>query len=139
LKIANGDEVGHNTNASAFIANEAFNIQIPAGDSLAVNLSKSEKLPVPVSCGAHQWMKSYVLVRDNPYMGVSGEDGVLTIEDLPTGNWEFVVWHERSGCVKDAKRNGTSEVWTRGRVKFAIKPDENDLGTVEISADLLKK
>ena len=138
LKIANADTVGHNTNA-ALEKNEAFNKQIPAESSLSMDLPKSEIEPVPMTCGAHKWMAGHLLVRDNPYMSVSGKDGVLTIENLPTGNWEFAIWHERSGFVKSVKRNGKAEVWSRGRATFGIKPGENDLGTVEIAAELLKK
>lgn len=136
LVFTNEDTMNHNTNAS-FVG---FNSVIPAGGrSPPKACSKSESMPMGVECNLHDWMKAHVLVRDNPYMGVSDADGLLVIKNVPTGNWEFIVWHERAGYVKQAKRNGKAEVWTRGRVKFAIKPDENELVTVEIAAELLKK
>ena len=140
LVLTNEDKMNHNSKAH-FVKNDIkFNPIIQPKGSSPYEFSKSETVPIEIACNLHPWMKAHVLVRDNPYMGVSGPDGVLVIKNLPTGNWEFIIWHERPGYVTDAKRNGKSEVWTRGRVKLAIKPDvENDLGTVEIAAELLKK
>ncbi|MCH8043142.1 MAG: hypothetical protein IID44_05440 [Planctomycetes bacterium] len=138
LKIVNADERGHNTNA-VFFANDDFNTQIPAGEFLIKELPKNENLPMPISCGAHKWMKGHLLVRDNPYMGVSGSDGVLTIKDLPSGNWNFIVWHEGVGRVGEAKVKGALVFWKKGVANFAINKGDNDLGTFEIAAGQFTK
>lgn len=138
LKIANDDPMAHNTNAT-FFANDGFNIQIPAGISLIQELPKNENLPMPINCGAHTWMRGHLLVRDNPYMGVSGSDGVLTIKNLPSGNWNFVIWHEGIGRVGEAKLKGSLVIWKKGVANFAINKGDNDLGTFEIAAGQFTK
>ena len=39
-------------------------------------------------------MKGHVIIRDHPYVGISGEDGVVTIEKLPVGEITFKLVHE---------------------------------------------
>ena len=68
-----------------------------------------ERLPGLVDCNIHPWMKGYLLVRDNPYMAVTGNDGSFLIANLPAGEWEFQAWHERSGFVDIGD-------WRRGHV-----------------------
>ena len=133
LKIANDDDMSHNTRA-IFSENKGFNPQIPPHESFSVELPENESLPTPISCGAHTWMKGHLLVRDNPYMGVSGSDGVLTIENLPSGHWNFIIWHESVGRVDEAKLKGSLVFWKKGVANFAINKGDNDLGTVEIAA-----
>ena len=54
-----------------------------------------EKLPFPVTCGFHPWMKGWVLPRNNGYFAVTDANGKFEIKDLPTGDQlTFVVWHE---------------------------------------------
>ena len=39
-------------------------------------------------------MGAWVIVRDNPYYSLTGEDGVFEITDVPPGSYTMVVWHE---------------------------------------------
>ncbi len=49
-------------------------------------------------------MRAYWVVVDHPYATVTDKDGNFEIKDLPAGEHEFKVWHEKPGyLVKNAK------------------------------------
>jgi plastocyanin len=55
---------------------------------------------VKFKCDVHPWMTGYLLVTDNPFHAVSGEDGSFAIRDVPAGSYTVEVWHERLGTQK---------------------------------------
>ena len=67
------------------------------------------------------------MIHGNPYVAVSQPDGSFTLPDLPPGEWEFRVWHERAGYVRH---------WPQGRFKRVIQPGENDLGTIRLKPEV---
>jgi hypothetical protein len=139
LVLKNSDPVGHNMKADFFnLKNVAFNDQIPAGGSVPKNLPGAETAFVPVQCSSHQWMKSWLFVREDPYCSVSNKEGHLVIKNLPVGEWTFVVWQENGGYISEATVDGKPVKWMRGRVKIDIKPGMNKLGKVEIAPAALK-
>jgi plastocyanin len=52
---------------------------------------------VKFKCDVHPWMTGYVLVTDNPFRAVTGDDGSFDIQHVPPGNYTLEVWHERLG------------------------------------------
>jgi plastocyanin len=52
---------------------------------------------VKFKCDVHPWMTGWVLVTDNPYHAVSGDDGSFNIKDVPAGKYTVEVWHEKFG------------------------------------------
>ena len=78
-----------------------------------------------------------MLVRDDPYFAVTDENGRLEIENLPTGQWTFQVWHEK-GTISRVTRDGETDVWKRGRFTITIEPGENDLGEIKVSPKLFE-
>jgi hypothetical protein len=83
-------------------------------------------------------MNSWLLIKDDPYVGLSDEKGHLSIKNLPVGEWTFVVWQENGGYITDATVDGKPTKWARGRVKINVKPGVNKLGKVEIAPAALK-
>lgn len=137
LVITNSDPVGHNSKADLF-SNAPFNDLIPSNGKVTKTLEKAERVPAAVSCNIHPWMRAYLVVRDNPYVGVTDEKGELTIEGVPAGEWDFTVWHP-TGYVK-GEQKGKNLGWKRGKVKVKITADKDtDLGTIEVPAASLKK
>lgn len=135
LVIQNDDEVVHNTKAdfSLISSNESFNVQIPVDESITKHLTDSEALPIRFACSSHLWMDGYLLVRDNPYMGVSAADGTLKIANIPSGYKNFIVWHERLGKLIEVDQDGQTVIWKKGIARFAIKPGSSS--TIEIKID----
>jgi hypothetical protein len=137
LVVKNSDPTGHNTNAS-LAKNGAFNVLIAASQSQNMTLSKAESLPLPVQCNVHPFMKGYMLVRDDPYMTVTDEDGAFEINNIPAGNHEFQFWQERIGYLKDCKYDD-GQLNRRGRVKLDISGGEDlNLGKIKVPVSLIK-
>ena len=135
LVIKNSDTFGHNTKGDLF-ANESFNYSIPAGGQQKNDkLTKAERLPATVGCNIHPFMSAYLLVRENPYMAASAADGTFTIKNLPTGEHEFQLWHEKTGYLRDVQV-GDGQASNKGRVKITIKPGSNDLGEIKLDQSL---
>ncbi len=131
LNIGNKDSVGHNTKVDC-VKNSPINPIVPGNSDISQKFPKPESRPVPVSCSIHPWMKGYLLIQDHPYAAVSADDGTFSIENLPTGKWEFQVWHEVPNYLTEVSINGKTEKWKKGKVKFEVKPGDNDLGTITV-------
>jgi hypothetical protein len=138
LVLGNSDPIGHNMKAE-FFNNPPFNDLIPAGGKVKKTLKAAESAFVPVQCSIHGWMGSYVLIKDDPYVGISDEKGHLVIKNLPVGEHTFIVWQENTGYIsKPVKVNGKATTWARGRMKVTIKPGANKIGKVELTPEALK-
>jgi plastocyanin len=137
ITVTNSDATGHNANFN-FFNNQAVNFLVPAGGKKDLKIETDEPAPIPVECNVHPWMKAHLIVQEHPYVGISGEDGVLEIANLPVGDVTLRVWHE-TGTIDGAMVAGKQEKWSRGRMEIAIKEGVNDLGTVKISPDAFKK
>lgn len=138
LEIRNSDAgIGHNTNASTLRANRAFNDSVSNDAPLVKNFTKSEPTPSPVACSIHPWMKATILIRDNPYMAVSGEDGSFEIKNVPAGKQEFVLWHEAGGYMKNMKA-GDGKTSRKGELKVTIPAGKTvDLGEIKVAPETL--
>ena len=132
LVVSNDDTLGHNTKADLTI-NDAFNEQISPGKSITKHMSRSERRPVKFVCNSHPWMSGYLLVRDNPYMGVSATDGTLTIRNIPSGHWKFGVWHERFGNLVEVEQDGKHVLWSKGIVKLTIQPGKSNPIVIKVN------
>jgi hypothetical protein len=52
---------------------------------------------VKFKCDVHPWMTGYLVVTDNPFHAVTGDDGSFTINNVPAGTYTVEAWHERLG------------------------------------------
>lgn len=137
LKVMNSDTISHNTNTGALIANAGFNETVPKSSPLMKVFEKRESFPSEVVCNIHPWMKSYLLIRDNPYMAVTDEKGNFEIKNLPAGKHEFVFWHGPNGVLKSLKL-GKTKTSKKGRAKLTIAADETlDLGEIKVAGKTL--
>jgi hypothetical protein len=137
FEVHNDDPgIGHNTNLN-FAANADFNLTVPNDAPLKRKFDKTEPRPAPVACNIHPWMKGNVLVRDNPYMAVSGEDGSFEITNIPAGAQEFILWHEAKGFLRDVEVGG-NKADRKGQFEVTIPAGELlDLGEIEVTPALL--
>ena len=94
--MVNSDDTLHNVHAVAKVA-KPFNVGMPIqGMRLQKTFDKPE-IMVQVKCDVHPWMSGYVGVVDNPFYAVTGDDGAFEIRDVPAGDYEFEIWHEKYG------------------------------------------
>ena len=138
LVIGNQDKINHNA-AVFFFKNDPFNENIPTGDTVEKTLPKPERLPAKVTCPIHAWMLGYVVLKDHPYVAVSGDDGKFEFKNLPKGEWTFRAWHEKAGYLTEVKLGGKLQTWDAGKVTVNIKPGNNAWGDVELAPALFQK
>jgi plastocyanin len=55
---------------------------------------------VRVYCNVHHSMQAHVLVLDTPYFVVPDATGRFVLSDLPAGDGELFVWHERAALIR---------------------------------------
>ncbi|TWT57313.1 hypothetical protein KOR42_06730 [Thalassoglobus neptunius] len=98
--LKNSDPVAHNVNVKGFAG--SFNSTVPPNNQSDVEttFSAAEKVPAGVICDFHNWMQAYVFPVDHPWATTSNPDGSFTIENVPAGKMEFVIWHEKLGYIE---------------------------------------
>lgn len=129
VRIMNDDGALHNTRCIGD-RNGNVNNTVGANDRVGIKLvyKRAERAPFPVKCDLHSWMSAYHLVLDHPFAAVSDAEGNFKIENLPSGTYQFKVWHERG----DGGKMGLLE----SKYKVVIKGGENE--PVKIMADAKK-
>lgn len=129
--VKSNDNVSHNTHTNPVLnTGENFFVQANDRKGRAVAIKGAERLPILVNCDIHSWMKAYWLVLDHPYAAVTDKDGKFKIDNLPAGEHEFRVWHERKGWLNAGLKQG---------FKATVKSDgATDLGAVKVPAADLK-
>lgn len=112
------DAVAHNVHVTPF-ANSAVNFIVQPNDRTGVEVKMPLAEPVApyveVKCDIHPWMRAWWVVFDHPYAAVTDKDGKFTIENLPEGENQFRVWHEKIGFINkkwtiDVKANKTKKL-----------------------------
>jgi plastocyanin len=76
---------------------------------------------VKVYCHIHSHMSASILVFDHPYFTIPRADGTFSLDDLPTGNYQFSAWHERIGENTQAVR---VEAGRASEIEFALPVTE---------------
>lgn len=128
LHIVNSDPIAQNVAFSPLGDLPANIVLAPApGENTEATwrFRRGQTQPFVVLCNYHPWEKAYLLVRDNPYFAVSGEDGGFEIAGLPPGDWEFQLWHERVNYLNLPD-------WPQGRRNIRVAGEDVDLGTIRL-------
>lgn len=135
FEIVNSDPVAQNV-AFNPMGDQAANIVLPPPPDPAAKATwtfkRKQRLPVPIACNYHPWESAYILPLDHPYADISGADGTFRIANLPLGELQFQVWHERVGYVDTPQ-------WNKGQFEMTIKPGVNDLGIIRLASAKFEK
>lgn len=75
---------------------------------------------IKFKCDVHPWMTGYVLVTDNSFFAVTGDDGAFSIANLPPGSYTIEAWHERFG-TKTAQVTVAADQVADVKFDFAAK------------------
>ncbi|MBL9089662.1 MAG: hypothetical protein JNL96_00455 [Planctomycetaceae bacterium] len=129
LMFKNSDPVSHNSN----FAFAGVNPLLTPNGSQEIALAGSKTLPQELSCSIHPWMKSYLIVRENPYVAVTDKDGNFSLKNLPTGTeLEVQFWQEKAGYL------AAKPEWEKGRMTVTLTGDL-DLGEIKVNPELFNK
>jgi plastocyanin len=66
-----------------------------------------------IFCNIHPHMAAYIMVVDTPYFGVSDEQGIFAIRDLPPGTYTYHAWRPGGEILSGsttARNGGTLDV-----------------------------
>ncbi len=96
IKIVNDDAVFHTTNAD-MNGKSLFNVPLFVGEAPFLQEPMQESGLLEISCTVHSWMKGYIYVHNNPYIGASDDAGMLSLTEIPPGKYQYVAWHEELG------------------------------------------
>jgi|HubBroStandDraft_6_1064221.scaffolds.fasta_scaffold804760_1 hypothetical protein len=100
VAILSDDPISHNTHVYP-IRQDGKNETIAPDREGKVQwqFTVPEKMPTTVKCDIHSWMEARWLIIDHPYAAVTDKQGRFKIENVPAGEHNFLVWHERAGWV----------------------------------------
>lgn len=97
VNFMNDDDVQHSVFTPS-PAGDLFNLGTwPKGQSRSYTFTKMGK--VELLCNVHHEMKGYILVLQNSFFALTDSAGRYHIENLPPGNYQLKVWHERAGAA----------------------------------------
>ncbi len=131
FEIVNSDPVAQNV-AFSPVLDVAANIVLQVKGKATHKFGRRQTVPTPIKCNYHPWESAYMLIRDNPYVAVSQQDGTFRMPKLPVGTLEIQVWHERPGYL-------ATPTWEKGRFEMEIKTGDNDIGTIKVAPESLAK
>lgn len=131
LQAVNLDLCAHGFQVKAY-RNNSLNQLLPPDAKMLHQFEYGEKLPLRMSCSIHPWQEGWLVALNHPYFGTSNDLGQFTIKNLPVGDWEFQLWHEKAGYLV------AKEEWKRGRIKLKIAAGKNDLGVIKVTPAMFK-
>jgi hypothetical protein len=96
LAVTNSDQVSHNIHPLPRNNFEWNQQQSPGAPDLSRRFAHPEVV-IPVKCNIHSWMHAYIGVVEHPYFAVTAADGSFQWANVPPGDYEIAVWHEKLG------------------------------------------
>ena len=89
VDFPNRDPFFHNV--FSYSSTRRFDLgRYPRGESRSVTFDRPGV--VKVYCEIHQWMRSAIVVVENPYHVQVGADGRFTLTGVPAGRYRLAVW-----------------------------------------------
>jgi hypothetical protein len=111
----------------------------PALGTVKLRFTAGEETPTKIDNTISPRTEGQLLVSDNPYAAVTDANGRVKLTNLPTGKWNFQLWHERCGFIKEATLGSEQVEFPRGRIEWEIEPGEKDLGDLLVKPAVFKE
>lgn len=93
VEFPNYDPIFHN--AFSTFSGQVFDLGLyPPGKSRTVTFGRSGI--VRVFCNIHPAMSAIIAVLDSPWFAVSQPSGAFTVRDVPPGDYQLHIFHERA-------------------------------------------
>ncbi len=107
LNIHSSDPINHNLHSYSF-DNDPVNVMfLPNQDDFELEFEEPEI--IKVECDLHGWMTAWIVVTDNSFFDISGQNGNFKIPDLPPGKYTINAWHEVLGSKSQTVTVGKGE------------------------------
>jgi len=93
VEFPNNDLIFHNAFSS--YSGQIFDIGLyPPGSTRSVRFTREGI--VRVFCNIHESMSALIVVLGTPYFTVTGRDGLFSLPNVPPGDYQLEVFHERA-------------------------------------------
>jgi len=96
IEIRNSDPTLHNIHPLPKV-NTPFNIGMPTKGMQQTRVFDKPEAPFHVKCDVHPWMSGFIGVFSHPFFGVSNDQGVVEIQNVPAGTYTVESWQEKLG------------------------------------------
>jgi hypothetical protein len=117
ITIRNSDDTLHNIHPHPTV-NKDFNIGQARKGMEAQRTFDKQEIMIPVGCDVHPWMRSFISVVDHPYFAVTKDDGTYEIKNVPPGDYEIEVVHEK---LKNQTQKVTVKAGEPAKADFTFK------------------
>ena len=110
--VNNSSAIAHNIRwtGDPVAGNDGRNVLIMPGDKTEIKDLKAQRLPLPLECNIHGWMKGRLGVFNHPYYAITDENGNFEIKDAPAGVQKLMIYHEEVGYRLGLKGKGGEEI-----------------------------
>ncbi len=92
VNFLNSDDVQHNVFAPGKV--EKFNLGT-WGKNGKKERTFNEPGEIVILCNVHSEMVAYVIILENPFFFKTDEEGHFKIENIPPGDYQLKIWHEK--------------------------------------------
>lgn len=77
---------------------------------------------VALGCNIHDYMQAYVYVGESPFLAVTDEQGIATINEIPAGAYQLKLWHPWQD--QDVAPQAVTLPFTANTFKIAVTRQE---------------
>jgi plastocyanin len=117
IDVKNSDGILHNLHTTSTV-NPSTNVAQPKFKPLIHVMVEKPEWPIAIKCDVHGWMSGYWISQEHPYYAVTDANGGFTIADIPPGNYQVELWHEKLGKKEMpaaiTAKTETKVAWTLG-------------------------
>ena len=96
VDVKNDDGILHNIHTTSAV-NPPTNVAQPKFKPLIQVKVEKLEWPIGVKCDVHGWMSGYWISQEHPYYAVTDANGGFKIADIPPGNYQVELGHEKLG------------------------------------------
>lgn len=92
LKFSNGDRTAHHV--YSFSDAKPLDVVVPSGSSSEAYVFEKSGA-VSLGCNIHDHMAAFLYVAPSPYIGITNENGLVELNDVPPGTYLLWTRHPR--------------------------------------------
>jgi plastocyanin len=118
IAFSNNDQTTHQV--YSFSAAKQFEITLTRGEK-SQPIAFDNAGIAALGCNIHDHMIAYAFVAESPWTALTGIDGRVTIQDVPAGNYEAVVWHPKFPPGREPPKLRTTLTGDTARLSLTVR------------------
>jgi hypothetical protein len=93
LTVTSEDQTLHTTHAYGRNERSLFNVAIPVPGMVLQQPLQDQGPVIRLACDTHPWMRGWIVLTGE-MAAVTDASGGFTLEGVPAGSYDLLVWHE---------------------------------------------